>query len=143
VTVESNKEVKCYKNGILIGTVELSGDVRYNSKNCIFIGAEPGGNTTTPDGHYFKGAIKDFRIYDRILSADEIAGLYDKEINKDKIRINKNNEFYGKEFQELCAHNLLTINDSNYYELKPANDDSNDDGPDNINIIYQVFNSNS
>ncbi len=51
---------RIYIDGILTGISEKfsSGQIGYNSTNGIFVGAEAGSNTTTPDsGRYFKGKI--------------------------------------------------------------------------------------
>ena len=48
----------------------------YLTTNGIFIGAEAGTNTTTPDGAYFTGQMKNVRIYAKALSAEEVLELY-------------------------------------------------------------------
>ena len=46
-------------DGTVVGTSEKfsSGLIGYNATNGIFVGAEAGSNTTTPDGNYFVGTI--------------------------------------------------------------------------------------
>lgn len=70
---------KIYIDGVLDNTATsytTKTPIFYNSANGIFIGAEAGGNQTTPAGTYFNGNISDVRIYATALSADDIKALY-------------------------------------------------------------------
>ena len=71
--------LKLYIDGVLNNTTTAfttKTPIFYNSANGIFIGAEAGGNQTTPAGTYFNGNISDVRIYATALSADDIKELY-------------------------------------------------------------------
>lgn len=68
---------RAYIDGVLQGTSTryTSGRIGYNSGNAIFIGAEAGNNSSTPNGQYFIGKIKEVYILDRALSQTEITAL--------------------------------------------------------------------
>lgn len=72
---------RTYLDGRLVGTsANFSNKIGYNSGNCIFVAAEAGSNTTTPEsGHYFKGKIDYVAIENSVLSstADYIYQDYD------------------------------------------------------------------
>lgn len=67
----------------------------YNANNGIFIGAEAGGNATTPAGPYFTGQISDVRIYCSALSDNDILALYNMASSA-----TKNNDFFAYDFIE-------------------------------------------
>lgn len=78
------KQAKIYIDGILkASSTALSSKypITYNANNGIFIGAEAGGNTTTPAGNYFTGQLSDFRIYATALPEDQILNLYQARIS--------------------------------------------------------------
>lgn len=62
---------RIYIDGILAGTSEKfsSGQIGYNASNGVFVGAEAGSNTTTPQGRYFKGKIDYVAIENSVLSS--------------------------------------------------------------------------
>ena len=65
-------EQKLYINGELAG--EASGTISLNTDKYLSIGA---GGTNWPQGHYFfPGLIDDIRIYDRVLTIDELNRLW-------------------------------------------------------------------
>jgi len=71
--------IKVYIDGVLSNTsaaYTTKTPIFYNSTNGIFIGAEAGGNTTTPAGDYFNGKISDVRIYATALSDADVKELY-------------------------------------------------------------------
>ena len=77
--VYNGLNVKLYINGSLVtNTVAYSTKtpMYYNANNCVFIGAEAGGNANTPAGLYFNGKISDFRVYATALSDEDILELY-------------------------------------------------------------------
>lgn len=78
--------VKIYLDGVLKESVSTSGTIVYPN-NYTFIGAEAGGNTSTPSGNYFDGRISDVRIYSTALSSADVLELYNVSASLDK---NKN-----------------------------------------------------
>ena len=71
--------LKIFVDGVLHNTTTAyttKTPIYYHTSNGIFIGAEAGGNTTTPAGSYFNGKISDVRIYATALSADDVKELY-------------------------------------------------------------------
>jgi hypothetical protein len=65
----SNQQMKIYIDGILSNSHNLNGTIASTSNN-LFLGAYEG------SWRPFKGALDDVRIYNRALSATEIAALY-------------------------------------------------------------------
>ena len=57
-----------YLDNSLAGTVDVSGTIKYNATNAIFIGAEAGSSATTPGGNYFNGSISSVIIANADLS---------------------------------------------------------------------------
>lgn len=89
---------KFYIDGVEKGTITGSTthkDIRYHSSNVIFIGAEAGGNATTPDSNTFVGNISDVRIYCTALSPFDIAELY-----QTAAQVDKDGNVYAYEFKE-------------------------------------------
>lgn len=78
--------VKIYIDGVLEGTNSAYTTTTpiFYANNYTFIGAEAGGNTTSPAGNYFNGRISDFRIYATALSADDVKELYNVGASIDK-----------------------------------------------------------
>lgn len=77
LTAASSSYMNCYLNGVLVGSVAVpSGTLNMNTgtgtPNQLRIGAQTGTNI----GYNFKGLIDDVRIYNRVLSSREVAGLY-------------------------------------------------------------------
>jgi len=60
-----------YVNGVLANSQAKSGNISYSSMD-LFIG------TDALNAHYLKGKIDDIRIYNRVLSANEIQALYNE-----------------------------------------------------------------
>lgn len=112
------------KNIASIGTGKSNNlPISYSPNNTIFVGAEAGGNATTPVGNYFNGKISDLRIYatalsdneiidlyQRIFSIDQEGGFYCSELIEDnaleKVSLSKTGILSAKDFHEpfdLCA----------------------------------------
>jgi len=66
-----NGEKKLYINGRLVG--QTSAAFSLNTQQPLRIGA--GGSETAAGNYFFRGYIDEVRLYDRALSAEEIAGL--------------------------------------------------------------------
>lgn len=67
---------KYYKNGVLIGESDLPANIR----NCEGSTLKFGGNVwRSIDPQFLKGELDDIRIYNRVLSASEIEGLFNSE----------------------------------------------------------------
>lgn len=89
---------KVYVDAVLQGTnnaYTTKTPIFYNASNGIFIGAEAGGNQTTPAGNYFNGKLSDVRIYATALSADDIKELYETAASVDD-----HGNFWGYELSE-------------------------------------------
>ena len=72
VAVYDGTEMRIYKDGALVGSVAKSGSLSTNAGVAAAIGNQPPGAGSRP----FDGLIDDVRIYDRALSAWEIAELH-------------------------------------------------------------------
>ncbi len=68
----SSNEQFLYVDGVVVDTGNATGDIAYNTGADTYIGAHGGGALTAFD---FDGAIDDVRVYNRALSAFEIAKL--------------------------------------------------------------------
>lgn len=93
------ENVKIYIDGKEEGTLAASTshkNIKYNANNVIFIGAEAGGNATTPASTAFIGNISDVRIYCTALSADDIKALYE-----DAGYIDNQGNFHAYEYSEF------------------------------------------
>ena len=72
------EEMKLYVNNKLQNTVSVTGTIGIPSNNTIvMLGSNPRG--TSADGNYFKGTIHSARIYDRILTTDELYKNYNSD----------------------------------------------------------------
>jgi len=108
-----------YLDGELICTSEIfsSGKIGYNSSNTIFVGAEAGGNITTPDGLYFVGKIKNIQILNVTYSATQITTLFKDSfsqvvtvqygVNSDFVLLSVENDYSGYGFK---------LNSNGYWE---------------------------
>lgn len=109
--------VKLYIDGVLEGTNAAYTEktpIFYNANNGIFIGAEAGGNTTTPVGNYFNGKMSDVRIYATALSDDDVKELYDT-----SAFITNNGAFEGYEIIEENDEQITKtglVKSDNFYE---------------------------
>lgn len=93
------ENVKIYIDGKEEGTLVASTshkNIKYNANNVIFIGAEAGGNSTTPASTAFIGNISDVRIYCTALSADDIKALYE-----DAGYVDNQGNFHAYEYSEF------------------------------------------
>ena len=74
----NNKKATAYVDGVPKKSVEYKGIFQYNALSPIFLGAEAGDSTTSPDstGPFFDGKISDFRLYAKALTDKEIGDLY-------------------------------------------------------------------
>jgi hypothetical protein len=72
-------KMSIYFDGVLKNEVTKQGSIHYAHKNSVIIGADAYEDMGPDPGFgHFQGFIDDIRIYDRVLSADEIEALYDK-----------------------------------------------------------------
>ena len=72
-----------YIDGILAATKERAGTLASGNTDSLTIGRE-----STKWGNYFKGRFDDIRIYDKALTAEEIATLHTNELTPSSIAIN-------------------------------------------------------
>jgi len=79
VTITGDNNVfDIYMDGVFQGT-DNDSSAGYTSNTCTFSGIGQGYPTAhTSYGSYFEGNMKDLRLYDRPLSATEVASLYDQ-----------------------------------------------------------------
>jgi hypothetical protein len=70
------KNLKCYKNSVLVSTQSATGEIQYSQSNLEF-GRETDANGNPGTGDYFKGNIDDVGIWNRALSQIEVNALYD------------------------------------------------------------------
>lgn len=76
---KSNNQIQLFINNVSQGT--NTGVITDNSKITTMGGSKIiGGNA-----EYFKGLIRDIRVYDKVLSSDEIASLYNKKSVTDRL----------------------------------------------------------
>ena len=75
--------VRLYYNGALQGSVAWTGTIAANN---LAVGI--GGPPTLDTARLFKGAIDDVRIYNRALSAAEVAALYSPPVNRAPVAVN-------------------------------------------------------
>lgn len=134
VSVRSSSCLKLYVNGMLIDSVQDANTPYYGTGPIVFrIGSRFNG--TLP----FHGKIDDVKIYNRVLSAEEVTALYNEGIDyqyvkvSDTLEINLNiSGFNPVEFVNTIkifpnpTHEQITISTSNYekissYTLKIAN----------------------
>lgn len=92
VTTFDGRYTRLYVDGELKSTIDIgtSGNTISYASNGIFVGAEAGSSTTTPEGFYWDGKIGATSIYNRALTELEIAQNYNTtkpryEIDKDLV----------------------------------------------------------
>jgi hypothetical protein len=81
-------KAEIYVDGIKGNTSEVSSTkypITYHTTNALFIGAEAGESSVTPDGVYFLGKIFDVKIYGRAFTEEEVAALYNTNISTDDV----------------------------------------------------------
>jgi hypothetical protein len=70
VATYDGSTMRLYKDGVLVGSMSVSGSINTNSGVPTWIGSNP------VDGNRFDGVIDEVRIYNRALSATEVTNLY-------------------------------------------------------------------
>ncbi len=60
--VYTGSTLNFYIDDVEQASKNVSGAITYHASNAIFIGSEAGANTTTPEGNYFRGAIRNVII---------------------------------------------------------------------------------
>jgi hypothetical protein len=81
-------KAEIYVDGIKGNTSEVSSTkypITYHTTNALFIGAEAGESSVTPDGLYFLGKIFDVKIYGKAFTEEEVAALYNTNISTDDV----------------------------------------------------------
>jgi hypothetical protein len=73
VATYDGSTMRLYKDGVLAGSLAASGSINTNSSVPLWIGSNPVG------GNVFDGVIDEVRIYNRSLSAAEIASIYNND----------------------------------------------------------------
>ncbi len=69
VTVDTNRQLRVFLDGQLLGTVEGSGPISYDGSQFLRLSAWGGG------GRHFNGLIDEVQIFDRPLATSEVVGL--------------------------------------------------------------------
>ncbi len=78
--------LKCYKNGILVSTIDATGDIQYSSSNIDF-GRRINNNGVIGLDTYFKGKLDDIAIWNRALTPQEIQQVYNQGICQTSITV--------------------------------------------------------
>lgn len=109
------------KNIASIGTGKSNNlPISYSPNNTIFVGAEAGGNATTPVGNYFNGKISDLRIYATALSDNEIIDLYQRIFS-----IDQEGGFYCSELIEDNSLEKISLNKTGILSAKDFSEPAN------------------
>ncbi len=102
VTVDRTADlVKTYHNGIYYTSGDTSGLVDISTANDLQIGVGTGGTS-----YDFQGTADDVRIYDRTLSATEVAGIYNQRSNAAGVA--------GEMIYNATNANLVYCNDTDW-----------------------------
>jgi hypothetical protein len=73
--IYTSSRVKLYLDGILVGSIPTTGQISYGGTNNFRIGTNP---HVSGSARMFKGNIDDVRIYNRALTDQEIASLFNE-----------------------------------------------------------------
>lgn len=78
--VYNGSQLKFYQNGILVSTVNFSGNLFYDTQN-LLVGKGKEGETLPGTEIFFKGKIDDIGIWNRALTEQEIDNLYNNSLS--------------------------------------------------------------
>jgi hypothetical protein len=101
-SVDENK-IRIYKNGTLIDTINHNSQPNSLNNDPLRLGSYYG-------SYFFNGVIDEFRIYDRILSEDEIEDSYESFLPHHQVTVYCWETVYGVQFEEW-----ISIDDGDYY----------------------------
>lgn len=132
---------KIYVNGVLNASASDTTDTSYDSVD-LYIGTRAGGNT-----NIFNGKIDDVRIYNKALSASEVAALYGDEIPWTPAQLNTTLWIDASDTSTLTTTgsdvDIIADKSANGYDIYDKNGSKPDTGANTINgLNVLTFNSN-
>lgn len=104
--------IRLYIDGELAAETTYSGSISYAYNNALMIGANPDSTTGTDAGYFFEGSVSHVSIWNRALTAGEIAHYYDNDLEGNEsglVAYYKIDAYSGSIVQDLVGGNNGTI----------------------------------